>query len=93
MTAPAYPEHDKLQAVSGSYGLRFEFLEWLTGERGLTICEANRGEDARHYPYVPIVEPFENLLAEFYGIDLAVIEAERRTLDWHQAREAKAKAK
>lgn len=75
--AVSYPEHEKLQAIQRQSQAIGEFLEWLpTSRRGLVIAR-QAAESDRWYPaFVPIVE----LLAEYFGIDLAAMENEKRSM-------------
>jgi len=53
-----------------------EFIEWL-GEQGYTICEDTGSEVDNYWP---TSKRTEQLLADFFGIDLNEVEAERRRL-------------
>jgi hypothetical protein len=69
-----YPEHIKLKAISARSQAIGEFLEWLTCKKGFTICQLHREE------FMPVYTRTENLLAEFFEIDLDKIEAEKRAM-------------
>ncbi len=73
-----YPEHEKLQAVQRESEAQGQFLDWLINERRprLVIAEYVGSGDALEPARPKIVE----LLAEFHGIDLGKIEAEKRAL-------------
>lgn len=68
-----YPEHDKLTAVAADSHKIGEFLEWLTGDRGLTIARFSGREATQGFK-------IERLLAEYFEIDLGKIEVEKRTM-------------
>ena len=68
-----YPECDKIVAVHDQSQKLGEFLDWLR-EQGWELCEI--WDDG----WYPIHKPAEQLLAEFFGIDLNKVEAERRAL-------------
>lgn len=75
--APECPECDKMIAVKDKSQVIGGFLEWLQGERGLFICalteqESGWGEFMREYTST------EQLLAEFFEIDLGKVEQEKR---------------
>lgn len=68
-----YPEHDKLSEVSEQTQTVGEFLEWAGGA-GITLCEV--AADGHFYP----VGDFQNLLAEWMGIDRTRLEAEKQQM-------------
>ena len=78
-----YPEHDKLAKVSDRSQAIGEFLEWL-GEREskVVLCSLERTSSG-FYPkkiFLPIANSVERLLAEYFEIDLKVIEDEKRAM-------------
>lgn len=70
------PECEKLAAVSKESQPIGVFLEWLQGERGIVLAEYDDDEE----DLVPVHIRIENLLAEFFEIDLNKVEEERRAL-------------
>jgi hypothetical protein len=71
--APEYPEHEKLAKVQPETQAAHDFLEWLGGkgimlarvdERGMALTVGND----------------RDLLAEWKGVDLAALEAEKRAM-------------
>ena len=72
------PALDKMLAVHDKSQVVGEFIEWLTGERGLSICTFIPGsvEDQ----FAPAGLPIEELLAEFFEIDLKAVEQEKRAM-------------
>jgi len=72
-----YPEHEKLHLVVADSQKLGEFLDWL-GHEGLTICTFDpQREEA---PWLPLYRPLSQLLADYFGIDLAILEAEKRAM-------------
>ena len=79
MPHPDYPEHAKLANVQPQSQAIGEFLEWLTSETGHVI--AKYGDDER---LRPSYESINGLLAQFFQIDLTVLETEKRAMLDHQ---------
>jgi hypothetical protein len=69
-TEVLYPEHEKLLAVNDQSQAIGEFLDYC----GYTLCEA-RG--ARWYP---VGGGITKILADYFDIDLAAIEREKRAM-------------
>ena len=64
-----YPEHEKLkQCESQKIG---EFISWLQGK--YYICQLLEDEERFH----PIHDSIEDLLAQYFEIDLSVLENEK----------------
>lgn len=80
------PEHDKIKALDGHNQTVGEFLDWLRDEKGYHICEyMERREESEADEWLPegyytINTSTERLLAEYFNIDLAVIEQEKRDM-------------
>lgn len=74
-----YPEHERLKAISDKSQAIGEFVEWLGGAKGIVLAEniGSRGWDSG---LVPTGRTITALLAEFYEIDLDVIEHEKRAM-------------
>lgn len=70
---PPTPMLDKMEAVRARSQEIGEFLEWL-GQQGYVICCSGR------YPPAPAGKSTEQLLAEYFGIDLEAAERERRAV-------------
>ncbi len=66
-----YPEHDKLKAVRDQTQAAGEFLDWLRSN-GFALIQ-------RQNPDWP-VQPTDELLAAWQGIDLAELEREKRRM-------------
>lgn len=71
-----WPEHDKLREVADRSQAIGEFLEWLDLERDLVIARYAHELDE----FVPANVSTNRLLAEFFGIDLDKLEAEKRDM-------------
>ena len=74
MEKEKYPECEKLRAVSDKSQVVGEFLDWLSCDKGVILGEY-KGERLGEFYYNT-----ENLLAEFFKIDLKKIEEERREI-------------
>ncbi len=87
---PAYPEHLKLHAVKERSQSIGEFMAWLeetkqyclaTRHAHTEYCKNSEGQYNCHLGSGELVEPMNaginKLLAEFFGIDLQVLEAEK----------------
>jgi len=74
-----YPEHERLKALEGKNQTIGEFIEWLSDNRYI-ICEwHNLGdEDARGY--YPVNRSPQSWIAQYFQIDPAKIEAEKRAM-------------
>ena len=71
----AYPEHEKLAAISDKSQEIGEFLEW-TMEQGWLLA---RYEE--HWSHLqPVREPITRLLARYFGIDEGALEREKRQM-------------
>lgn len=69
--APVYPELDKMTAVKGESQIIGAFLDWLINDKDRAICVEERGE------YVPHYMSIEQRLAEYFEIDLELVERDR----------------
>lgn len=74
-----YPEHKKLTAVHERSQAIGEFLDWCVSEKGYQLAEWDDSREIDHR-MMPIIVPVEKLLAEFFGIDLQKLEAEKRAM-------------
>lgn len=70
-------EHEKVIAAKrkGSQEVG-EFCDWLQLESGFTICR----HDSLTDQFMPARETTMQLVAEFYGVDLAKVEEEKRQM-------------
>lgn len=80
-----YPEHEKMRSVMDRSRTIGDFLDWLRDEKGVSLCKWQ--DTIRHGPddYTPagfyrINKRTENLLAEFFEIDLGKVEDEKRAM-------------
>lgn len=70
--ADLYPEHAKLRKISDKSQAIGEFLDWAgRGSKGLTLCYSDG------HRFYPSYKTKTKLLAEFFGIDEAKLEAEK----------------
>ncbi len=67
-------ECEKMAAVKGQSQVIGEFIEWLRLEKDLEICEWNGGD------YFRVSSSTEELLGEFFDIDLEKVEKEKRQM-------------
>ena len=72
-----YTEHDKLDKVKKESQSCGEFLEWLQNEKELVLSQYSQYSDTDETLY-PIHVNIQDLLAEFFGIDLNKLEEEKR---------------
>jgi hypothetical protein len=73
-----YPECEKMAAVKDKSQIIGEFLEWLTHERLIRVELCVRNDI--HDNLIPCYPSTEELLAEFFDIDLNKIEKEKRQM-------------
>lgn len=69
-----YPEHDKLSEISDESQICGEFYEWLQSQ-GYSLCKPDD-----HDRFQPSCVPVRRLLAQFFEIDEAKVEAEKRDM-------------
>ncbi len=86
-----YPEHDKLHAVVDRSQAIGEFLEWLSSEKDAVLCgpphrhsrhdcrdeDGSLACDTREGERPLFCNNIQDLLAEFFSIDRAKLEAEK----------------
>jgi len=74
---PPTPELDKMKAVRNQSQCIGAFLDWLFNEKRQMICEISPdGVD-----WLPTDnQDIQKILAEYFGIDLQKVEAERRAI-------------
>lgn len=81
--AALYPEHQKLNAIGDQSQTIGEFLDWLGDEKGYSL---GRWGDGLAWPaesqdrMYPVYDRQTDLLAEFFEIDLKLIEQEKRAM-------------
>jgi len=79
-TAPSpCPECDKLMMVQDKSHAIGEFLEWLQAEKGVQLAYYSEDKETRDELF-PLHQSTEELLAEFFDIDLKKVEEERRAM-------------
>lgn len=74
MTTKIYLEHERLKEVKDKTQAIHDFIEWLGDEKGVFLAKEYWGET------LSLRESFDSLLAEFFGIDLRKLEAEKREM-------------
>lgn len=74
-----YPEHEKLEAIKDESQAIGAFLDWLQNERQptLQLCAVTNHTD---HPFQPIYFGIQELLAEYFDINLKKIEAEKNKM-------------
>lgn len=70
-----YSEHDKLSAISDESQAIGEFLEMC----GYTLCELDEVSYTRPR-FVPVAKSMQQILADYFEIDLSKIETEKRAM-------------
>ncbi len=77
-----YPEHEKLTAIQEKSQLLGEFLEWARSN-GYDFCQMTTQEEGSPWErveYQPYRKSVDQILAEFYEIDLRKLEEEKREI-------------
>jgi hypothetical protein len=72
-----YPEHEKLHKIKDQSQAIGEFLDWLQSSRHVILAEYPK---QYKHTLVPIHMSTENILAEYFGINLNVLETEKRIM-------------
>lgn len=75
-----YPEHDKLAKISDKSQVIGEFLDWLRTEREIVLAKHGDGDETFENRLYPTWDRPADLLADFFEIDLKVIETEKRAM-------------
>lgn len=69
-----FPECKKLLAIKDKSQTIGEFLDWLTTEKGYSICRSFNTD------FISVSLPIHSLLAEFFDIDLKEVEKEQQQI-------------
>lgn len=69
-----YPEHEKLHAVKEKSQAIGEFIEWLLGQKAFTLAKWREDE------LMPEHINIEELLAEYFSINLGKLEQEKQAM-------------
>lgn len=72
----SYPEHEKMQAVLQESQAIGQFID----STPYVLAEYREIEGYREAQLVPMTRSIERILAEHFGIDLGVIETEKRAM-------------
>lgn len=75
-----YPEHDKQRAIIDQSQAIGEFMDWLREKHGVFLAEHDPHWHPNSGCAVPVLTPITNHLADFFGIDLDKLEAEKVTM-------------
>lgn len=78
----SYPQHEKLSEIRDKSQAIGEFIEWAS-DRGWELAEWVTFGAGDGFPFermVPVNRPIPALLAEYFGIDLAELEREKRAM-------------
>ena len=73
-----YPEHAKMERVMDKSQTIGEFLEWLSGKKRIVL--AHYGVDKFDDYLYPLSYDTEELLAQYFGINLNKVEQEKRQM-------------
>lgn len=71
-----YPELEKMKEAQADSSVISEFLDWLRYDADYVLC---RWPEDENYPQ-PASIGMEQLLADYFQIDLKKVEAERRAI-------------
>lgn len=76
-----YPEHDKMQALGERRDEVQEFLDWLLDQPAYELAEwLTKREDGTEYFFprlVPVNKSREQIMADYFGIDLQKLSEEK----------------
>lgn len=70
------PEHDKRRLILDQSQTIGQFIEDMQG-KDMWFCESR---DSEVWPYMPTTKTIEQILADYFDIDLVKIEEERRAI-------------
>lgn len=74
-----YPEHDKLSAVKDQSQTIGAFLEWMPSN-GYYVGQYIQDPEWKDYQFVPSNLTINQLLAEYFEVDLDKLEDEKRQM-------------
>lgn len=72
--APSAPECERMLAVKDQSQAIGQFIDWLYSEKKWELCAR------QEHKLFPVSLNIEQLLAEYFGIDLKKVEEERRAI-------------
>lgn len=75
---PTYPEHEKMLTLEAERMAVGAFLEWLD-EQGIVLAQ-HTDEPGYTRLLMPLHQPIAVTMAQHFGIDLQVIEDEKRAM-------------
>ena len=76
-TPEPYPMHEKLMLVNDQSQVIHDFLEWVSDTKGFSLGEWQNVEGYRDEQFWPVLGNDRDLLAEFFDIDLKVLDDEK----------------
>ena len=74
-----YPMHDKLKPIAHQSQVIGEFIEWCADHKGWFLATYDDNYRGGHEA-ISVNVDITAVLAEFFGIDLTVLEAEKRQM-------------
>ena len=81
----SFPEHDKLQKISGQSQTIYDFTEWLN-EQGIFLAEYDPDWHSSSGCALRTGKSMRDLLASYFRIDTNALEAEKRRMLENQRR-------
>lgn len=78
MSDTKYPLNNKFERISDLTHTIASFLEWAEKQKGFSLCEPYKPQNSW---YIPIHASKEQLLLEFFGINLAALERENNQMN------------
>lgn len=73
-----YPMHEKLEGLGHDRAAVQNFIDWLFDEKEWWICEHR--PRLRDDGFTPIRQRREDIMADFFGIDLTILDDEKRAM-------------
>ncbi len=82
MEIPESPECAKMVALQEKSQVLTDFVDWLRDVKQLTLCAYITLDDVGtpRARWMPHMQSFEDMFAEFFGIDLDLVEIERAAI-------------
>lgn len=80
ITPNEHPEHEKLDKIRHKSQAVGEFLDWLAEEKGVRLCTLQKVEEFSGRQYWPIRVSNQEIIAEFFDIDLDKLDKEKQEM-------------
>lgn len=80
MMYPKTPILDRIRTMQPQSQVVGEFIEWLTNEKSIRLCRAQRDPGPWDDIWLPIQQSNDSLLHEFFGINTDKEEKERQAV-------------